>query len=84
MPWQEHITVNPLVMRGKACVRGTRIPAAAVLANLAEGPSPAAIMRSPSLAHEAIQAALAYAAELGPPANTQVTPEARFATPSKP
>ena len=65
MPWQEHITVNPLVMHGKACVRGTRIPVAVALAHLADGLAPAEIIRSyPSLTLEAIQAALAYAAEL--------------------
>jgi len=65
MPWQEHITVNPLIVHGKACIRGTRIPVAVVLANLADGLSPEEIIRSyPSLTHEAIQAALAYAAEL--------------------
>ena len=65
MTWQEHITVNPLVMHGKACIRGTRVPVAVVLANLADGLSPEEIIRSyPSLTHQAIQAALAYAAEL--------------------
>jgi uncharacterized protein (DUF433 family) len=38
---------------------------AVVLANLADGLSPEEIIRSyPSLTHDAIQAALAYAAEL--------------------
>ena len=65
MDWQAHITVKPAVMHGKACIRGTRIPVAVVLANLAEGLSAAEIIRSyPSLTPEAIQAALAYAAEL--------------------
>lgn len=65
MPWQEHITVNPLVMRGQACIRGTRIPVAVVLANLADGLTPDEIVQSyPSLTHDSIQAALAYAAEL--------------------
>lgn len=65
MRWQEHITVNPLVVHGKACIRGTRIPVAVVLANLAEGLSPEEIIQSyPSLTHEGIQAALAYAADL--------------------
>ena len=65
MSWQEHITVNPSVMHGKACIRGTRIPVAVVLANLADGLSPEEIIRSyPSLTHEAIQATLVYAAEL--------------------
>ena len=31
MHWQDHITVNPLVVHGKACIRGTRIPVAVVL-----------------------------------------------------
>ena len=65
MAWQEYITVNPAVAHGKACIRGTRIPVAVVLANLAEGLSPHEIVRSyPSLTPEAIQAALAYAADL--------------------
>lgn len=65
MDWQEHITVNPLIMHGKACIRGTRIPVAVVLANLADGLSPEQIIRSyPSLTPDAVQAALGYAAEL--------------------
>ena len=65
MGWQEHITVNPLVAHGKACIRGTRIPVALVLANLADGVAADEIIHSyPSLNHDHIQAALAYAAEL--------------------
>ena len=65
MDWQEHITINPAVLHGKACIRGTRIPVAVVLANLADGLSASEIIRSyPSLTAESIQAALAYAADL--------------------
>ncbi|OFW15020.1 MAG: hypothetical protein A3F70_19005 [Acidobacteria bacterium RIFCSPLOWO2_12_FULL_67_14] len=65
MDWHEHITVNPAVLHGKACIRGTRIPVAVVLANLADGLSVDEIIRSyPSLTAEDIQAALAYAADL--------------------
>jgi uncharacterized protein (DUF433 family) len=65
MAWQDYITVDPAVVHGKACIRGTRIPVAVVLANLAEGLSPEEIIRSyPSLTPESIHAALAYAAEL--------------------
>lgn len=65
MVWQEHITVNPAVVHGKACIRGTRIPVAVVLANLAAGLSLDEIIRSyPSLTPQAIKAALAYAADL--------------------
>ena len=65
MIWQQHITVDPAVVHGKACIRGTRIPVAVVLANLAAGLTPDEIVHSyPSLTPEAIQAALAYAADL--------------------
>jgi uncharacterized protein (DUF433 family) len=65
MDWQKHITVNPAVLHGKACIRGTRIPVAVVLANLADGLSAGEIIRSyPSLTAEGVQAALAYAADL--------------------
>jgi uncharacterized protein (DUF433 family) len=65
MRWQDHITVDPAVCHGKACVQGTRIPVAVVLANLAAGLTGEQILRSyPSLTPEAIKAALAYAADL--------------------
>ena len=65
MNWHDYITVNPAVLHGKACIRGTRVPVAVVLANLADGLSASEIIRSyPSLTSEGIQAALAYAADL--------------------
>jgi uncharacterized protein (DUF433 family) len=65
MRWQEHITVDPGVLHGMACFRGTRVPVAVVLANLADGLSAEEILRSyPSLTAEGVQAALAYAADL--------------------
>lgn len=65
MIWQDHITVDPAVCHGQACIRGTRIPVAVVLANLAAGSTAADLRRSyPGLGPEAIPAALAYAAAL--------------------
>jgi uncharacterized protein (DUF433 family) len=65
MDWRQHITVDPAILHGKACIRGTRIPVAVVLANLADGLSADEIIRSyPSLTAAGIQAALAYAADL--------------------
>ena len=65
MRWQDHITVDPTVCHGKACVRGTRIPVAVVLANLAAGLTPEQILHSyPTLTADAIKATLAYAADL--------------------
>lgn len=65
MAWQDFISVDPAVVHGQACIRGTRIPVAVVLANLADGLTPDELIKSyPSLTRPAIQAALAYAAEL--------------------
>jgi uncharacterized protein (DUF433 family) len=65
MTWQDHITVNPSICHGKACIKGTRIMVSVVLDNLATGLSADEIISSyPSLTKELIQAAIAYAAEL--------------------
>jgi len=65
MRWQDYISVDPQIAHGKACVRGTRIAVSVVLANLAAGMGRDELLRQyPSLTPEAIQAALAYAADL--------------------
>ena len=65
MAWQDYVIVDPAVCHGQACIKGTRIMVSVVLDNLAAGLTPEDIMRSyPSLSLEAIQAAIAYAAEL--------------------
>ncbi|MEM0963949.1 MAG: DUF433 domain-containing protein [Bacteroidota bacterium] len=65
MDWRDHITVDPDVCHGKACVRGTRVPVSVVLDNLAAGLSADEITRSyPTVSAEAIHATLAYAADL--------------------
>ena len=63
--WREHITVNPAVCHGKACIRGTRIMVSVILDNVAAGVSIDEILNSyPSITRQDINAALAYAAEL--------------------
>jgi uncharacterized protein (DUF433 family) len=65
MKWQEHITVDPHVCHGNACIKGTRIMVSVVMDNLAAGFTLDEILKSyPSLSREKIQAAIAYAAEL--------------------
>jgi uncharacterized protein (DUF433 family) len=72
MNWHEHITVDPQICHGKACIQGTRVLVSVVLDNLAAGLSFDEILASyPSLVREDIQAAIAYAAEL---AREQVLP----------
>ena len=64
MNWRDYITVDPAICHGKACIKGTRIMVSVVLDNLAAGLTPDEVLRSyPSLSREAIQAAIAYAAE---------------------
>ena len=65
MRWQDYVVVDPAICHGKACIKGTRIMVSVILDNLAAGLSVDEILRSyPSLSREAVQAAIAYAAEL--------------------
>ncbi len=65
MNWREHITVDPEICHGRACITGTRVLVTTVLDNLAAGLDSEEIMRSyPSISQESIQAAVSYAAEL--------------------
>ena len=65
MNWQDHISIDPMVCHGKACIKGTRVLVFVVLDNLADGDSFDDIVKSyPSVSKEAVQAAIAYAAEL--------------------
>ncbi len=65
MNWQEYVSVDPLICHGKACIKGTRIMVSVVLDNLAVDLSVDDILTTyPALAREAVQAAVAYAAEL--------------------
>lgn len=65
MDWQSFITVDPDICHGKACIKGTRIMVSVVLDNLAAGATVEEILESyPSLTREAVQSAIAYAAEL--------------------
>lgn len=65
MIWHDYITVEPTVCHGKACIKGTRIMVSVILDNLAAGLNSEEIIESyPSLSKAAVQAAIAYAAEL--------------------
>ena len=65
MKLSEYISVDPAVCHGKACIKGTRIMVSVILDNLAAGLSREEIQRDyPSVSLTAIQAAIAYAAEL--------------------
>jgi uncharacterized protein (DUF433 family) len=59
------IVTDLAICHGRACVKGTRIPVSVILDNLAAGDTYEDILSSyPSLTRAAVQAAVAYAAEL--------------------
>lgn len=59
----ERITVDPNVMSGAPCVRGTRIPVATVVGMVADGMTPAEILEDfPQLSVADVQEALRFAA----------------------
>jgi uncharacterized protein (DUF433 family) len=65
MNWREYILSDPQILRGKPCVKGTRIPVALILGYLAAGRDTAAIQREfPDLTPADVAACLDYAREL--------------------
>ena len=65
MNYADHISVDPCICHGKACIKGTRVMVSVILDNLAAGASYEDIRRDyPSVSRDAIRAAIAYAAEL--------------------
>ena len=65
MDWREHITVDPDVCHGQACIAGTRVTVTVILDNLAAGLTAEEVAESyPSVSTEAVTAALQYATEL--------------------
>ena len=65
MNWRNHITVDPEICHGRACITGTRVLVTNILDNLAADFDPGEITaRYPSISRESVQAAVCYAAEL--------------------
>jgi uncharacterized protein (DUF433 family) len=65
MEWRNHISTDPAICHGKACIKGTRIMVSVVLDNLAAGSSASDIVRLyPTLSEIDVAATIAYAAEL--------------------
>ena len=65
MNWRDHIVSDPQALRGKACIRGTRIPAALILGYLAADCGSAKVIEEfPDLTSKDISACLNYARDL--------------------
>lgn len=64
MRWQDYVKIDPHLHHGEPCIAGTRITVATILGSVADGMSMDDILAEyPQLTREAVQAALAYAAE---------------------
>jgi len=65
MPFSERIVLDPAILLGKPCVKGTRLSVEFLLGLLAQGWSEAELLRNyPGLTHEDVLACLSYASEL--------------------
>lgn len=65
MDWRERIVSGPQILRGKPCIRGTRIPAALILGYFAAGREREEILREfPDLTAADLAACLQYARAL--------------------
>lgn len=63
--WRDFTVADPEICHGQPCIKGTRIMVSVVLDNLAAGVTLDELLKSyPSLSREAVQAAVAYAADL--------------------
>ena len=68
----EHISINPKICHGQACIKGSRIPVHQIVRMLANGDTIDELLKEyPSLKTKDILACLDYAATL---AEEQVTP----------
>ncbi len=65
MNWRERITSEPGILRGKPCIKGTRIPVALILGYVASGKDAVEIAREfPDVTAEDVEACLHYARDL--------------------
>ena len=64
MPSRDRIELNPTVCNGKAVIRGTRIPVAVILEQVAEGEAWDKLLNGyPELSIDDIRSAIRYASE---------------------
>ncbi len=60
--WQQHISIDPGVMLGKPCIKGTRITVELVLEKLGAGEAEADLIEDyPQITREVILACLTFA-----------------------
>ena len=48
MDWRDRISIDPAIHHGKPCIKGTRVPVSVIVGTIAEGHTPARIIKSRS------------------------------------
>lgn len=62
--WQDYVFVDPEIHHGEPCIKGTRVPVATLVGSIADGMTFDEVLKEyPQITREAVQAALAYAAD---------------------
>ena len=64
MKTKGRVVIDPKIQHGKPVIRGTRVPVARIIAELAGGMTREEVMREYKISAEDVSAALAYAADL--------------------
>jgi uncharacterized protein (DUF433 family) len=64
MKTKERIIIDPRIQHGKPVIRGTRVPVARIITELAGGMTREEVIRQYEITAEDVTAALAYAADL--------------------
>ena len=63
--WKNYVIVDPEIHHGEPCIKGTRVPVAMLVGSIADGMTIEEVMKEyPQITREAVQAALAYAADV--------------------
>ena len=63
--WRDYISSDPMICRGQACIKGTRVVVTVILDSLADGLNAKEIAAYyPTVSEEEVQASMLYAAEL--------------------
>ena len=63
--WKNFVTIDPEIHHGEPCIKGTRVPVAMLVGSIADGMTIEEVLKEyPQITREAVQAALAYAADV--------------------
>ena len=63
--WKNFVTIDLEIHHGEPCIKGTRVPVAMLVGSIADGLTIEEVIKEyPQITREAVQAALAYAADV--------------------